>query len=272
MVLPAISIVTPTFNQAGFLPDTLESVVSQKYPDLEHIVVDAMSTDATPEILETYSKRPRVKVLREKDNGQSDGINKGVALATGEIVSWLNSDDVLEPGALEAVARAFEDHPRAVAVCGIGSKMDRKGELIRTVPFRRFDPVRLRTALEFIQPATFYRRSAWEAVGGLQEDLHYAMDWDLLIRLAKVGEIISFPARVARIRYYEDTKTSTGGWKRAAEIARIGRKHNGVLDLNAVSFLVRDNCPKVRLLRRAVDTVFWRISKKFPVMVLGWPD
>ncbi len=272
MNFPRISIVTPTFNQAGFLPDTLQSVVRQEYPGLEHIVVDAMSTDATPEILETYSRRPQVRVLREKDNGQSDGINKGVALATGEIISWLNSDDVLEPDALKAVRQAFEDHPKAVAVCGVGSKMDRNGELLRTVPFRPFDPVRLRTALEFIQPATFYRRSAWEAIGGLQEDLHYAMDWDLLIRLAKVGEIISFPTRIARIRYYEDTKTSTGGWKRAAEIARIGRKHNGVLDFNFVSFLIRSNCPNFRPLRRAVDAIFWRISKKFPVMVLGWPD
>lgn len=267
-----ISIVTPAFNQAVFLPDALRSVEEQHYPELEHILVDPLSTDATPAIIAEYAARTGAISIREADRGQSDGINKGVSRATGEIVSWLNSDDLLESGALVAVARTFAEHPEAVAVCGVGSKVDREGGLLRTVPHRPFDRQRLRTALEFIQPATFIRRSAWNAVGGLDESLHYAMDWDLLIKLAALGPVVSIPDKLARIRYYEDTKTSTGGWKRAAEIARIGLRHNGPLDPNNVSYLVRCLVAPVKPLRRFVDGAFWKLGEFQPIMVCGWPD
>ena len=269
---PKITIVTPTYNQAEFLPETLVSIEAQNYPNLEHIIVDALSTDRTPEITAEYAHRTGARVIREGDRGQSDGINKGMRAATGDIVSWLNSDDTLEDGALAAIARAFEQNPTAVAICGVGSKMDRSGALIRTVPFRPFEWRRLRTALEYIQPATYFRLEAWMKAGGLDEDLHYAMDWDLLIKLHRQGPIVPIPDRIARIRYYEDTKTSTGGWKRAAEIARIGRRHNGPLDLNNLSYVARNLVAPVPLLRRAVDALFWKIGEHYPVMVCGWPE
>lgn len=267
-----ISIVTPAFNQAQFLPDALRSVEEQRGIELEHILVDPLSTDATPEIIAAYAARTGAVSIREPDRGQSDGINKGVARASGEVVSWLNSDDLLEPGALAAVVRRFGENPDAVAVCGVGSKVDRAGALLRTVPHRPFDRIRLRTALEFIQPATFIRRSAWNAVGGLDESLHYAMDWDLLLKLAALGPVVSIPEKLARIRYYEDTKTSTGGWKRAAEIARIGRRHNGPLDPNNLSYVVRCVAAPVKPLRRYVDGLFWKMGEVQPIMVCGWPD
>lgn len=250
----------------------LRSVKNQNYMDLEHIVVDAMSSDSTPEILSSYAGNPGVRVIREKDKGQSDGINKGVAQAQGEIISWLNSDDMLETGALHIVAQAFADFPSAIVICGVGSKTDRSGKILRTVPFRPFDPVRLRTALEFIQPATFIRRDAWNAVGGLDINLFYAMDWDLLIRLSRIGLIVSIPNRLAFIRYYEETKTSTGGWTRAAEIARIGRRHNGLLDLNHLSFRIRGATVGSPFLKRIVDWITQWLSEFRPIMVQGWPE
>ncbi len=272
MKKPRITIVTPTFNQAAFLPQTLASVLGQNYEELEHIIVDALSTDETPEILSAYRPGYECKIIREADHGQSDGINKGMRVATGEIVSWLNSDDVLQPNALHNIARAFENHPGAVAICGVGAQVDREGVLRRNVPYRPFRPQRIKTAFEYIQPATFYRRSAWEQVSGLDVGLHYAMDWELLLRLSKIGECVAIPEVIASYRDYEETKTSTGGWPRMAEIAGIGRKHNGVFDLNYLSFTLRTFLPGVPLYRKVVDNVFWKIGKRQPVMISGWPS
>ncbi len=269
---PKITIVTPTFNQAEFLPDTLESVMKQNYQPFEHIIVDAMSTDQTQQILSSYKPDYDHKIIREPDNGQSDGINKGMRRATGEIVSWLNSDDLLQPNALNVIAQAFQDHPSAVAICGVGAKVDRQGVLQRNVPFRPIRLDRLKTAFEYIQPATFYRRSFWEKAGGLDAGLHYAMDWDLLLKLSKLGACVAIPEVIASYRDYEETKTSTGGWPRMAEIAMIGRRHNGCLDLNNLSFVLRSFRPSVPLYRRCVDNLFWRICKYRPVMILEWPD
>ena len=272
MTYPPISIVTPAYNQAEFLPDTLNSVVAQEYPSLQHVVVDAMSSDATPAILAEYAPQYEVKIIREADRGQSDGINKGMRAARGEVVSWLNSDDFLAPGALFAVAKAFSENPDVVAVCGVGAKVDRNGRLRRHVPFREFKQRRLNTALEYVQPATFYRRFAWESVGGLDINLHYAMDWDLLLKLSKVGRIVAIPDVVASYRDYDETKTATGGWPRMAEIAAIGRRHNGSLDVNNISYKARSRFADVRMARSVIDWLTWRICRFQPVLVQGWPE
>jgi len=269
-----ISLITPTFNQAEFLPETLASIEAQEDPDLEHIVMDAMSTDATAEILEDYACRTGATIVREADSGQSNAINKGTRLAVGEITGWLNSDDILCPGALAAIRAGFESNPGAAVVYGLGSKMDRSGKLIRTVPFREFSRRDIRTAFQVVQPAMYYRRQAFMNAGELDEGLEYAMDWELLMRLAKQGDVISLDREIARIRYYEETKTSTGGWKRMHEIAMVGRRHNGPLDPNYIAFNIRDFAAKLpgRAPRWVADQVLWRIWGSRPVMVQGWPD
>lgn len=272
MNYPLISIVTPTYNQSEFLPDTLNSVMAQEYPSLQHVVVDAMSSDSTPSILRQYVPEYEVTIIREADRGQSDGINKGMKVARGEIVSWLNSDDFLAPGALFAVAKAFDETPDAVAVCGVGALVDRQGNLRRTVPFRKFQQKRLNTALEYVQPATFYRRAAWEAVGGLDVGLQYAMDWDVLLKLSRIGRFVAIPDVLASYRDYEETKTATGGWQRMAEIASIGRRHNGPLDLNNLSYHLRSRFASSRLARRLIDEATWRIHKFQPLLIQTWPD
>jgi len=273
-MLPKISVITPTYNQAEFIEETLLSIEAQAYPNLEHIVVDALSTDATPEILARYADRLPMRVLREADRGQSDGINKGMRLATGEIVCWLNSDDRFRPDALRKVGETFAANPSAGVVFGRGAKVARDGREIYTVPFRPFNRRHLRTAYRVVQPAMFFRRDLYLEIGGLDEDLHYAMDWDLLIRLAAKCEVIAIDETLAEIRYYDDTKTSTGGWKRMGEIAEIGRRHNGSLDLNFLSYRIRTAVARLdsRLAEKITDEVLRRlVFRSAPVMVQGWP-
>ena len=265
----------------------LDSLGSQDYPDWEHVVFDAGSTDGSVEVWREWEGKVRsesegvpseckrrVRVFVEPDRGQSDAINKGMRVATGGIVGWLNADDVLLPGALAKVAEAFEKNPDAVVVYGVGAKTDLGGQIIKKVPFREFLSLRLRKAWELIQPAMFFRRDAYWKVGGLDESLHYAMDWDLLLKLAKVGNVVAIPDHLANIRYYPETKTNTGGWKRMREIARIARSHNGALDRNFLSFQIRDSLAKqsMRLPRKLFDHICWNLFKDPPLMVQGWPE
>ena len=292
-----ISIVTPSLNQCGFIPEMLASLESQGYPDWEHVVFDAGSTDGSVEAWREWEERGklrngemekwgnadtetlrngerRVRVFVEPDRGQSDAINKGMRVARGEIVGWLNADDVFLPGALAKVAEAFEKNPDAAVVYGVGAKTDLEGREIKRVPFREFCPKRLSYAFGAVQPAMFFRRDAYWKVGGLDESLHYAMDWDLLLKLAKVGKVVAIPDHLANIRYYPETKTNTGGWKRMREIARIARSHNGALDRNYLSFQIRDSLAKqsMRLPRRLFDHICWNLFKDPPLMVQGWPE
>jgi glycosyltransferase involved in cell wall biosynthesis len=269
-----ISIITPSLNQAVFAPEMLSSMEVQQYPDLEHIVYDAGSTDGVIDIWKKAESEGHLKLLVEPDRGQSDAINKGMRVATGEIVGWLNSDDVLLPGALRTVADAFSKNPDAVVIYGVGAKTDLDGSIIKKVPFREFCPNRLSCAFGAVQPAMFFRRDAYWKVGGLDESLHYAMDWDLLLKLSKIGKVVTIPQHLANIRYYEDTKTNTGGWKRMREIARIGRRHNGPLDRNNLSFQIRDLLSKqpFRLPRSLFDHLCWNLFKDPPLMVQGWTD
>ena len=269
-----ISLLTPTYNQAEFLPQTLESIRRQQDPNFEHIVIDAMSSDATPQMLGSWAAETGARVVREPDTGQSNAINKGARLADGEIIGWLNSDDILCHGALAAIRDGFLNNPGAVVVYGLGSRMNRAGEFVRTVPYREFSRSDLRTAFRVVQPAMFFRRDVFLKIGGLDEALRYAMDWELLIRLADEGHVVSLPTEIARIRYYEETITATGGWKRMREIAEIGRKYNGRWDPNYVSYSVRTAVAKLpgRFFKWAADQFLWRAWGNRPVMIQGWPE
>jgi len=269
---PRITLVTPTYNQAEFLPEMLRSVDAQDYPNLEHIVVDALSTDATPRLLAEASA-PHRRILREADRGQSDAINKGMSIGEGDIAGWLNSDDRLRPGALHAVANAFQAHPSATVVFGTGSRIDRGGSVVREIPHRPFDRSLLASAFYVLQPAMFFRREVFLEVGGLDENLEYAMDWDLLIRLARGRDVISIPDPIADLRCYPETKTASGGWRRMREIAEIGRRHNGILDRNHVSCVVREcvGATGCGPLKWCVDQFFWHAFPKRSLMVEGWP-
>lgn len=190
---PRIALVTPSFGQAAFIGRTIESVLAQGYPNLDYFVQDGGSTDGTVEILERYA--PRLSGwVSEKDTGQSQAINRGFARVTGEIMGWLNSDDVLLPGALAAVADFFHRHPDVDAVYGHRLLLDEQDRLIGRWIVPEHDDKVLPWADYVPQETLFWRRALWDKAGGaIDESFRFAMDWDLLLRFRKAG------ARFARI-------------------------------------------------------------------------
>jgi glycosyltransferase involved in cell wall biosynthesis len=224
----SVSIVTPSLNQAEFIAETIASVLNQDYPALEFLVVDGGSTDGTLDILRGYGGR--IRWTSGSDDGQSDAINRGIAATSGEIVAWLNADDVYVPGAVARAAAAFAEDPTRDLVYGQAAFIDRSGKPLGDEAHG--EPWSLEGLINrtnFIQqPAAFFRRRAFDAVGGLDVGLHYVMDYDLWIKLGSRGRVHYVPEVFAKVRWHEHTKTVTGGVPRYAEMermtARYGRK------------------------------------------------
>jgi len=194
-----VSVVIPCFRAAGTLSACLQSVVGQEGVDLELLVMDGGSDDDTATIVESFGDR--VSVFRsESDQGPADAINKGFALASGEVVAWLNADDVYAPGALKRVVNAFETHPEAAFLFGHCPIVDEGGEEIRKgiTRFKEcFYPLQSRFVFQCInylsQPACFFRRGAVEAAGPLRLDLKAAWDYEFLLRIHRQGKGVRIP-------------------------------------------------------------------------------
>ena len=225
---PLITVVTPSYNQGRFIRATINSVLSQDYPNVEYIIMDGGSTDETAAVVSEYASR--VRWISEKDRGQSHAINKGFRMAKGELVSWLNSDDVILPNALRLAARAFQQNPALGAVYGEGYQIDIDGKIRQTFPCTEpFNLWKLMHLSDYIlQQSSYFRKAVLDEVGYLDEDLHYALDWDLFIRIGKVYELGYIREHMGSIREYADAKSFAGGAKRFAELARMMRKHTGV--------------------------------------------
>lgn len=226
--LPIITIVTPSLNQGAFIEQCLQSVLSQEYPLLELIVIDGGSTDGTVEVLRRLESRLHCWVS-EPDKGQSDAINKGFRRAHGEVVAWLNSDDFLLPGALQAVAKAYAENPEAPFYYGDGLRVGLDGQGGKrffpngVVPFNR---EALARGLNYIlQPATFISHKHLRAIGELDASLKYAMDTDLWLRLSARGTPVPVDACLAASREYAATKTASGAFARVEEIRRVAERH-----------------------------------------------
>ena len=221
---PLVSIVTPSLNQGRFIRDAIESVFRQSYPRVELIVVDAVSRDETPEILAEYADR--LTAVVEPDHGQSHAINKGFRRARGEIVSWLNCDDMLLPEAVQNVVETFARDGALGIVYGDGYLIDTKAGarcLFKAGPMNIWKLVHVSQFL--LQPAAFFRRNVLDEIGYVDESLHWAMDWDLMIRAAKRFRTAYIPLPLAEQRVYDTTKTATGGRRRFRELVRIMRAH-----------------------------------------------
>lgn len=215
MTLSRISVVTPSYNQAAFLRKTLDSVLNQDYPDLELIVIDGGSTDGSAEMLQSYSARLTFWIS-EPDRGQSHALNKGFARASGDILTWLNSDDVLLPGALHAVGEIFAQYPQIDWLTGQPANIDVDDHL-RVTPLKvgRFRRLIRRgwyhgRGLGFIrQEGTFWRRSLWERAGAaIDETRHYAMDDALWRRFAAHADLVSVDRPLAAFRTQPQQKTA----------------------------------------------------------------
>ncbi len=225
-----ISIVVPSYNQSEFVADCLDSICHQTGAKSEIILIDGGSNAATLAKIGPYRSK-LAYFVSEKDRGQSHAINKGLKVAKGQVVTWLNTDDFLLPGALAAMTAAYRRNPNAPFYLGRGFRTNREGAT--RVPFYpenfHYSLEALIWGLNFVlQPATFINRGALEAAGGsVDEHLHFAMDTDLWLRLAKLGDPEWVPSDIACSREYESTKTSAGGWKRVAEIQRVAQHHSG---------------------------------------------
>jgi hypothetical protein len=203
---PLVSIVTPSFNQAAYLEQTMLSVLQQGYPNIEYIVVDGGSTDGSPALIERYHHRLGWWVS-EKDQGQADGINKGLRRARGEIVAWLNSDDVYLPGAIGQAVEALRIHPEAGLVFSDVESRDADGNLINIMRFGERSLEDL-MAFEIIsQPGVFMRRVVMEQAGWLDPAYHYLLDHHLWLRMALIAPLrYAAGARWAAARFHPAAK------------------------------------------------------------------
>jgi glycosyltransferase involved in cell wall biosynthesis len=207
--LPLVSIVTPSLDQGRFLERTLASIADQGYPAVEHLVRDGGSRDETPRILEAWAGR-LASVVSEPDGGQTTALNRGFERTSGEIMAWLNADDVLLPGALHYVARYFVEHPDVDVVYGHRVLVDPDDREIGRWIVPEHDPEVLRWADYVPQETLFWRRRAWEKVGAqLDESFRFAMDWDLLLRFARADlTIVRLPRFLAGFRVHPEQKTN----------------------------------------------------------------
>lgn len=215
---PRISIVTPSFNQGGFIEETILSVLSQEYPDLEYLVMDGGSSDATLNVLQKYSGK--VTWFSEPDQGQTDAINKGLRRATGSIVGYLNADDLLLPGALNKVAQTFTADPQTWWVSGKCQIVDEENNEIRTPitvyknTLLRWHSFLLLLMTNYIsQPATFWRRESLDAIGYLDESLRYVMDYEYWLRLYSKRPPVFIPEYLAAFKIHRNSKTTSTGHK-----------------------------------------------------------
>lgn len=224
---PLVSIVTPSLNQAHYLRQAIESVQTQTYPRIEHIIVDGGSTDGTLEVLAEYEG---VRWVSEPDRGQSHALNKGVSLGSGEILGWLNADDTYEPAAIAEAVTALEDTGAALVYADV-TRVNDNGVNPRRIRSRaEFDLwTELNLGCGIYSPAVFFTREAFDGVGGLDEQLHLTMDYDLWLRIGK-----RFPARHvdavwAVQRIHDDAKSVRYYDAFWPERLAVSRRHGGRL-------------------------------------------
>lgn len=234
MQRPRFSIVTPSYNQACFIGRTIDSVLGQQGDfDLDYHIVDGGSSDGTLEILRRYSD-PRLTWISEPDRGQVDAINKGLRAARGDIVAWVNSDDVLLPGALERVARAFRAQPTAEWLHGRCEIIDAEDRVVRRwvslykhLRAQRHSFENLLTENYVSQMTAFWRRSVHAEIGYLDEALHFAFDYDLWLRLALRSAPLYLPEQLACFRWYTTSKSGAQFERQFREDAEVAARHAG---------------------------------------------
>jgi glycosyltransferase involved in cell wall biosynthesis len=212
---PLVSIITPSYNQAAFLEKTMRSVLEQDYPAIEYMVVDGGSRDDSVNIIKKYSGQLTWWVS-EKDSGQAEAINKGLARSKGEFVAWLNSDDYLMPGAVASAVKALQANPDSSFVYGNVRVVAPDQTILNQLTYKDWQLKDLMAFHIIGQPAVFMRRSVLEKTGFLDLSYHFLLDHQLWIRLASIGALTYVPQLWASAHYHEDCKNL----KQAAEFGK----------------------------------------------------
>jgi len=232
-----LSIVTPSLNQAPFLEAAIQSVLRQGYGRLEYCVVDGGSQDASVEILTRQGSA--IRWVSEPDRGQADAINKGFRKTHGDVLGWLNADDLYSPGALRVVARQFQD-PELMLLYGNAHHVDEMGNILEAYPTRDFNLAALAYHCFICQPACFFRRSLLEVAGELDTGLQYAMDLDLWIRFGELQQknphwkFKHISQVLASSRMHSSNKTLSRRRQSLEEIIMVVRRHFGIVPFNWV--------------------------------------
>jgi glycosyltransferase involved in cell wall biosynthesis len=229
--LPKISVITPTYSQSHFIEQTIKCVLDEDYPNLEYIIIDGGSTDGTVEILKKYNDK--LIWRSEKDNGLADAINKGLRLATGEIVAYLNSDDLYEKGTLARIGSYFKDNPQATWICGKCRIINENGrEFHRLITryknfwLKRYSYKKL-LAINFIsQPAVFWRRKVIKEVGLFNVNLKFAMDYEYWLRIGKNHKPAILDEYLAKFRIHPNAKGTKSYTEQFREELAIARRYS----------------------------------------------
>jgi glycosyltransferase involved in cell wall biosynthesis len=263
MNYPKISIVTPSYNQGQYLEDTILSVLGQGYPNLEYLIYDAASTDNSVEIIKMYENQLCYWVS-EKDKGQADAINKGFAKSTGEILMWLNSDDVLMPNVLDFIAKQYMDKGDGIYFGNcIHFKESCLGGLYahgsNVLLYCRSNALELVDTI--IQPSSFWSRKVWLQTGDLAANFHFGFDWEWFLR-AKSKNIPFYPLNktIAMYRIHDAHKSGTGGVKRQEELLRIYEMYSP--KYAQLYELVRNESFNLSFSQRVLFYIFKLVNKK----------
>ena len=259
MKYPKISIVTPSYNQGKYIEATIKSVLKQNYPNVEYLIIDGGSTDESISIIQKYEDQLAYWVS-EPDKGQTDALVKGFQKATGDILCWLCSDDLLEPGTLHEVAQFFQNNPQARVVYGDTKWIDAEDNLIqerKEIPFNRFIFMYEHNFIP--QPSTFWRRDLYEEVGGLNPDFNMAMDSDLWMRFAEVTKIYHVRKYWSCMRLYPEHKTHRLRHTTHLEDSSIRQRYYGA----EPDWIIRPKkivAKSTRLLLKLGTGCYWRSS------------
>jgi GT2 family glycosyltransferase len=254
---PVISIVTPSRNQGQFLAETIESVISQEGAfSIDYLIVDGGSTDCSIDIIKRYDDRLKrgewpvrcqgitLRWVSEQDKGQTDALMKGFRMSQGEVLAWLNSDDTYLPGTLQTALSFFRDHPSTGFMYGDASYIDAESAVIGIYRTEEFDLDKLASSNIICQPAAFFRRDPFEAVGGLDGNLDFVMDLDLWIRIGRRFPCRHVPALLATYRLHETSKTINNEtlYKNSEESLSVTIRHFGWAPLTRVFTSCRILC------------------------------
>ncbi len=224
---PKVSIVTPSFNQVRFLEQTIQSVLGQDYLNIEYIIMDGGSTDGSAGIIQRYTDQ-LAYWQSQTDKGQTDAINQGFARATGEVLAWINSDDLLLPGAISAAVRQLKEHHEAGMVYGDCLLINADGQTIGHFPAAQTDIQRLRRGYVHIpQQAAFFRAELWREVGPLDDSFYFAMDYDLWVRLAGKSPLRYVAETWAAFRLHEGAKSIAADDRCWPEMLRVHYRDGG---------------------------------------------
>ncbi|KKS98627.1 MAG: family 2 glycosyl transferase [Candidatus Gottesmanbacteria bacterium GW2011_GWA2_43_14] len=235
-----ISLVTPSFNQGQFIEQTIKSVLGQKYPNLEYIVMDGGSKDGTTHLLKKYTRQ--IDWTSGKDKGQSDALNRGFRKSTGEIIGFINSDDYLLPGSLKKVSDFFHRYPRALWVTGKCRIVDLNNREVRkaitaykNMLLKHFRLIQTLEIINFIsQPATFWRRDIFKSVGLLDTDLHYSMDYDYWLRIWQKYPLYFLDDYLACYRVHPSSKTVKSPENQFEEEYMLAKKHSNSIIIHCL--------------------------------------